>query len=347
MRYLAAILAVVMMVSSVAVAAEVKGSRRTAGKTTQVTSVAAKVAPEATADWRLLLVNPWNKLPEDFSVERKSLANGLQVDARIYDDLSAMLGACFEAGLHPVVCSAYRTQATQQRLYNNKIARLLASGYSREAALKEAARWVAVPGTSEHQTGMALDIVSYSYQYLNQKQEETAEQKWLMEHCWEYGFILRYPSDKSEITGIGYEPWHYRYVGQETAAAIRESGLCLEEYLALPAEERAAVPMQPVVTKPAAAQPTVAAPAATKPAAPKPAVSQPVAPKPAAPQPAAPQPTVTEPVATEPVATEPAVEQEPEKKEYVPIWKRVELQKAQRKAEEAALAAAGQAQNQG
>ena len=78
--------------------------------------------------------------------------------------------------------------------------------------------------------GLALDIVSTSYQALTKKQERTQEQKWLMEHCWEYGFILRYPNDKSEITGIGYEPWHYRYVGREVALDIRDSGLCLEEY---------------------------------------------------------------------------------------------------------------------
>ena len=189
------------------------------------------------ADWRLLLVNPWNQLPEDYTVELKSLPNGLTVDARIYEDLSAMLAGCREAGLSPVVCSAYRPYATQQRLHNNKIYRLMAAGYSREAAQQEAGRWVAVPGTSEHQTGMALDIVARSYQNLTKQQEETAEQKWLMEHCWEYGFILRYPADKCEITGIGYEPWHYRYVGREAAAAMRESGLCLEEYLALPEEE--------------------------------------------------------------------------------------------------------------
>ena len=90
---------------------------------------------------------------------------------------------------------------------------------------------MAVPGTSEHQTGLAVDLDSASYQVLNRKQEQTKEQKWLMEHCWEYGFILRFPSDKSDVTGIGYEPWHYRYVGKETALAMRDSGLCLEEYL--------------------------------------------------------------------------------------------------------------------
>ena len=191
--------------------------------------------------WKLLLVNPWNKLPEQYTVKLKRLANGLQVDVRIYDDLNAMLTDCWDAGLKPLVCSAYRTHATQVRLHNNKIARLRGAGYSYAAAVKEAGRWVAVPGTSEHETGMALDIASYSYQLLNERQENTAEQKWLMEHCWEYGFILRYPKDKTEITGIGYEPWHYRYVGREAAAEMHESGLCLEEYLAaLKAEADAA-----------------------------------------------------------------------------------------------------------
>lgn len=182
--------------------------------------------------WKLLLVNPWNTLPEDFSVELVTLAScGLKVDKRIRADLNEMFFACQDAGLRPLICSAYRTQATQTRLYNNKISRLRAAGYSRETAVAEAGRWVAVPGTSEHQTGLALDIVSSSYQGLTRRQAGTAEQKWLMEHCWEYGFILRYPEDKCDITGIGYEPWHYRYVGREAALAMRDSGQCLEEYL--------------------------------------------------------------------------------------------------------------------
>ncbi len=182
--------------------------------------------------WRLLLVNPWNALPEEFSVELVTLAScGLKVDKRIRADLNEMFFACRDAGLRPVICSAYRTQATQTRLYNNKISRLRAAGYSRETAVEEAGRWVAVPGTSEHQTGLALDIVSAGYQGLTRRQADTAEQKWLMEHCWEYGFILRYPEDKCDVTGIGYEPWHYRYVGREAAQAMRDSGQCLEEYL--------------------------------------------------------------------------------------------------------------------
>lgn len=196
------------------------------------TGAAPAEAEKAEEDWKLLLVNPWNTLPEDFSVELVTLAScGLKVDKRIFKDLEEMLVACREAGLRPLICSAYRTEAVQTRLYNNKIARLRAAGYGRESAAKEAGRWVAVPNTSEHQTGLALDIVSAGYQGLTKRQERTAEQQWLMEHCWEYGFILRYPSEKSEITGIGYEPWHYRYVGRETALVMRDSGQCLEEYL--------------------------------------------------------------------------------------------------------------------
>ena len=172
-------------------------------------------------------------MPENYEVELKLLSQGLYVDARIYDDLRAMLAACRKDGLSPLVCSGYRSVETQTRLHNNKITRLLAEGYSQETAKGEARRWVAVPGTSEHHTGMAVDIVAVSYQKLTEQQEKTAEQKWLMEHCWEYGFILRYPTEKSEITGIGYEPWHYRYVGREAARTMRDNGLCMEEYIRL------------------------------------------------------------------------------------------------------------------
>ena len=222
-RCAAALLTALMLMSPATYAAD--GAPATQAGTVQTTTV------QAEQDWQLLLVNPWNKLPEDYTVELKKLPSGLQVDARIYDHLTAMLSACRKAGLRPLVCSAYRSSETQTRLYNNKIARLRAAGYSKEAAIREAGRWVAVPGTSEHQTGLAVDLVASSYQVLDRKQEQTAEQKWLMEHCWEYGFILRYPSDKSAVTGIGYEPWHYRYVGRETSKAIQDSGLCLEEYL--------------------------------------------------------------------------------------------------------------------
>ena len=152
------------------------------------------------------------------------------------DDLRAMLADAQAQGLSPLVCSSYRTQEKQQSLYDKQVQQWLDQGYGLEDAQREAARWVAIPGTSEHQTGLAVDIVSLYNQVLDHSQETTEEQQWLMEHCWEYGFILRYPQDKQEITGITYEPWHYRYVGRETAAQIRDSGLCLEEYVAALAE---------------------------------------------------------------------------------------------------------------
>ena len=192
-----------------------------------------------TTAWNLLLVNPWNALPDNYE---KTLVNinlstsmqtssSMKADSRVYDALVEMLMGCKAAGLAPVVCSAYRSYDTQVYLFNNKISRLKNEGYDAVSARQEAARVVAVPGTSEHQTGMAFDIVAYSYQALEEDQENTAEQKWLMEHCYEYGFILRYPKEKEDITGIIYEPWHYRYVGKEAALAIRDSGLCLEEWL--------------------------------------------------------------------------------------------------------------------
>ena len=207
------------------------------------------VTLEETADLDAmpLLVNLWNPLPEQYTVKLEKLDNGLQIAAEARQALVKMLSDCEAAGLDVTVCSAYRTESTQNRLYQNKIARLRAAGYSREEALAEAGRWVAPPGTSEHQTGLAVDIMATDYPVLDEKQAKTEEQQWLMEHCWEYGFVLRYPTDKSSVTGIGYEPWHYRYVGQETAASIYERGLCLEEYIAVPEVEGASEKLQAAV----------------------------------------------------------------------------------------------------
>ena len=92
---------------------------------------------------------------------------------------------------------------------------------------------MARPDTREHQAGLAVDIVYQSYQLLDKKREDMPVQQWLMTHCAEYGFILRYPPEKSEVTGIGYEPWHYRYVGLDASGEIAEQSIYLEEYLAL------------------------------------------------------------------------------------------------------------------
>ena len=193
---------------------------------------AAADAASGEADGLLLLVNPWTPLPEDFVPgELVPVQNDQAVDARAYPDLQDMLQDMSQAGLSPLICSSYRSQERQQELYDNKVQRVMAEGVSREAAQAEAARWVARPGTSEHQTGLAVDIVSLSNQMLDETQESTPEFQWLAENAWKYGFILRYPSDKSEKTGIAYEPWHFRFVGKEAAAEMHDLGLCLEEYL--------------------------------------------------------------------------------------------------------------------
>lgn len=181
--------------------------------------------------WQLILVNPWNELPDNYKVSLKQLDNGQSVDKRCYTELQEMIDACRAAGLEPLICSSYRSQDTQQQLFDNKVQRVMAQGYSAQDAPTEAAKVVALPGTSEHQLGLAVDIVDINNQNLDESQEQTPTQLWLMENSWRYGFILRYPSDKTDITGIIYEPWHYRYVGKEAAEEIFQQDICLEEYL--------------------------------------------------------------------------------------------------------------------
>ena len=198
---------------------------------------AAQLAPadqRGQEDWQLLLVNPWHTVPEGYEIKLATLSNGLQVDERIYDDLDDMLSDCREAGLNPIVCSAYRTEATQTRLYRNKVARVRASGVPEDRVEAEAARWVAKPGTSEHQTGLALDVSCPSENYeLEETFALTPEGKWLSTYASHYGFILRYPRGKESITGFPYEPWHIRYVGEPLAPYLSLTGLTLEEYYLL------------------------------------------------------------------------------------------------------------------
>lgn len=184
-------------------------------------------------EWNLVLVNPWNSLPEGFTVETTSLLNGESVDSRCYSALKQMLDDCqAKSGGIPIVCSSYRPHDKQVRLFKEQVAKNMNDGMTREEAEKEAGTVVAVPGTSEHEIGLAVDICDSENQLLDESQANTDTQKWLMDNCWDYGFILRYPVSKSEITGIIYEPWHYRYVGVEAAKEIQARGVCLEEYLA-------------------------------------------------------------------------------------------------------------------
>ncbi len=179
----------------------------------------------------LTLVNPWNPLPEDWTTDLVTLSDGRRVDSRCYEAYVEMIDACKAAGYSPYLCSAYRTQETQQELYDNKVQRLISSGMGEEEAKTEAAKAVAIPGTSEHQLGLAVDIVDANMQELTAAQEDTETQKWLMANSWRYGFIHRYPNGKTDITGIIYEPWHYRYVGKDAAQDIFNRNITLEEYL--------------------------------------------------------------------------------------------------------------------
>ena len=186
----------------------------------------------ASENWALVLVNWEHTLPDGFSIpELTQLRNGHAIDSRAYPALQSMMDDARAAGLQPLICSSLRSRSNQEQLFEQEVQSWLARGYTRAEAEAQAAMWVARPGTSEHQTGLAVDIVDMSYQILDAGQENTPVQKWLIAHCAEYGFILRYPTEKSNLTGVGYEPWHYRYVGTEAAREIMGGGLCLEEYL--------------------------------------------------------------------------------------------------------------------
>ena len=175
--------------------------------------------------WKLILVNSENPLPEDYTVELTELANGQKVDIRIYPSLQQMFDDARAEGVYPFVREGYRTAQDQQDILDERIQGYIDAGYSREEAEAAAREWVALPGTSEHQMGICVDI--------NADTELSSSEEvydWLAENAHEYGFILRYPEGKEDLTGISYEPWHYRYVGPEAALEIYSQGLCLEEY---------------------------------------------------------------------------------------------------------------------
>lgn len=180
-------------------------------------------------DWNLILVNSENPLPSKFEVKTANIGNR-PMDERIVEIVKQMVADAKADGVDLLICSSYRSVDRQIVLFNQEIQDFKNQGYNDEDAYTEASKWVAIPGTSEHHTGLALDIVTPTYQSLDFGFEETDAFKWLYSHCTNYGFILRYPKDKTDITKIVYEPWHYRYVGVEAAKYIHENNLCLEEY---------------------------------------------------------------------------------------------------------------------
>lgn len=182
-------------------------------------------------DWRLILVNKQHPVPEDYTVELETIKGNMQCDARIISDLIAMFQAADADGVNLAVCSPYRDLSRQEWLFERKIKSYMKNGMSYMEAYSLASQIVMVPGASEHQLGLAIDINCDTYTSLDEGFADTEAGKWLAAHCFEYGFILRYPLGKEYITGVEYEPWHFRYVGKEAATVITEQGICLEEFI--------------------------------------------------------------------------------------------------------------------
>lgn len=196
------------------------------------------------SDPYLVLVNVDNGLGADYAPAELVTIQDKSLDKTVAQQLQLMLDDAKNAGLDTInIYSAYRNYTKQETNYNNKVSYFLGEGYSEDRARELAAEVVNPPGKSEHQTGLATDIctadIVNTYGNLNEAFENTDEFTWLYEHCAEYGFILRYPKDKVEVTGITFEPWHYRYVGVERAKEIMDQKICLEEYIQGLKEEKA------------------------------------------------------------------------------------------------------------
>lgn len=188
------------------------------------------VVPTFSDDWSLILVNKEHLIPEDYEVELATIRGNIKADVRIVDKVLEMIEAAKEDGVYISICSPYRDYDRQVMLFNRKVRSYVARGYSKDEAYELASNTVAIPGTSEHQLGLAFDFISNDYSNLDEGFANTDAGRWLKENGADYGFILRYPEDKVEITDIQFEPWHYRYVG-EAAEYIMSNGLCLEEYV--------------------------------------------------------------------------------------------------------------------
>lgn len=189
--------------------------------------------PDPEDEWALILVRADHPLPENYHPDLEMIQPGYshQADSRIVDDLHAMLEAAEQDGEQLMICSAYRSYDQQAYNLRKSIESYVRSGYSQTAAEQTAHRYIAPAGASEHQTGLAVDIVTPAHQTLDSGYADTSAAKWLRENAAKYGFILRYPQNKTDITGIYFEPWHYRYVGKTAAEYIMEQEICLEEYL--------------------------------------------------------------------------------------------------------------------
>lgn len=202
-------------------------SSDTAADTSDQTSGSTADNTTTSSDWRLLLVNSTHPLADDYSVDLTELRNGQSVDTRILSDLQEMFDAARSEDIYPIVSDAYRTREDQQTLMDDVIQNYEDEGYSSEEASSKAEQVIAKPGTSEHETGLAIDIAGDD----DYDQDTGSVLEWMNSNAYKYGFILRYPSGKESVTGAEAENDHYRYVGKEAAKVIHDQGICLEEYL--------------------------------------------------------------------------------------------------------------------
>lgn len=206
--------------------------RNKAGSSSDSSSEVVSTTKINPSDWNLILVNPTHSVPENYTSTLSNVQGEYQMDERVAPYMIEMIEAAKKDGINLWVLSTYRTYEYQQGLFERNVKELKNSGMTEEEAIKETAANVAVPGTSEHHTGLAADIMCAEWTGgITDDFAETDAYQWLHEHCAEYGFIERYPKNKTDITGIVYEPWHYRFVGKEHAEPIMEQGLTLEEYL--------------------------------------------------------------------------------------------------------------------
>ena len=173
----------------------------------------------------LILVNSENAFPDNVNLNLVSF-NGYQVADTIYNDLARMYNAALNDNITLKINNAYRSKDEQNQIFESKMNAYENEGYTKEKAYEQTTLTVQVPGYSEHETGLAIDFSNEGHDDENEKMWE-----WLKNNAYKYGFILRYPEDKYEITKINYEPWHYRYVGKKAAKDITNKNLTLEEYL--------------------------------------------------------------------------------------------------------------------
>lgn len=186
----------------------------------------------------LLLVNKSNTLRNDYipsglvygKPARGKATVGLRLDSEAMENLNSMLKSAYSEGISGmVITSAFRTFDKQTSLFNNKT-NLLSRKMNRRTAMEEASKIVALPGSSEHQTGLAADICSESVGLIRNF-GNTAQGKWMENNSWRFGFIIRYPMEKMDITNIIYEPWHVRYIGSGHSELVKSGNMCLEEYV--------------------------------------------------------------------------------------------------------------------